>query len=148
MNETISVVVPIYNGERYLDRCIQSIAGQTYANLEIILVNDGSQDSSAAICDAWAQKDPRIKVIHKPNRGVSDSRNVGIQNATGNWVTFVDADDVVSAYLVESLLQEPLREDSLHLVNYTRFTEECPQDNSGHTCRMTPLPDRIPTESG
>ena len=136
MKETISVIVPIYNGERYLDCCIQSIVGQTYTNLEIILVNDGSQDGSAAICDAWAAKDPRIKVIHKPNRGVSDSRNVGIQNATGNWVTFVDADDVVSAYLVESMISEQLREDTLYLTAHALFVDDPPKDNDGYTYQV------------
>lgn len=89
----ISVIVPVYNVEKYLDRCIESLVNQTYTKLEIILVDDGSTDNSPIICDKWAKKDSRIKVIHKENGGVSSARNNGIEVANGNIVHFVDSDD-------------------------------------------------------
>ena len=81
--DLISVIVPVYKVEKYLDRCVESIVGQTYENLEIILVDDGSPDSCGAMCDAWAQRDSRIKVVHKKNGGLSDARNVGVEASTG-----------------------------------------------------------------
>ena len=94
--DLISVIVPIYKVEPYLDRCVRSIAEQTYENLEIILVDDGSPDSCPAICDAWAAKDSRIKVIHKKNGGLSDARNAGLAVATGEYVSFIDSDDHIA----------------------------------------------------
>ncbi len=89
----ISVVVPVYNAEKYLDKCVESILAQGVEGLELLLVNDGSKDSSLAICNAYAERDSRIKVLDKPNGGVSSARNLGLDNATGEWVTFVDSDD-------------------------------------------------------
>ena len=89
----ISVIVPIYKAEAYLDRCVESILSQTYTDFELILVDDGSPDRSGAICDAYAEKDPRVRVIHKENGGVSSARNVGLEVAKGEYVTFVDSDD-------------------------------------------------------
>ena len=89
----ISVIVPVYKTEKYLDRCVQSIVDQTYRNLEIILVDDGSPDNCPAMCDAWAERDSRIKVIHKENGGLSDARNAGMEIAAGEWIAFVDSDD-------------------------------------------------------
>lgn len=91
----ISVIVPVYNVEPYLDRCVQSVADQTYANLEILLVDDGSPDNCPAMCDAWARKDRRVRVIHKENGGLSDARNAGMAAATGEYIAFVDSDDWV-----------------------------------------------------
>lgn len=102
-NPLISVIVPVYNVEKYLPRCVDSILGQTYANLEIILVDDGSPDSSGAICDEYAAKDRRIKIIHKKNGGLSDARNVAIDIAKGEYITFVDSDDYVASDYVETL---------------------------------------------
>ena len=93
MVEIVSVIVPIYNVEKYLDRCISSIINQTYKNLEIILVDDGSTDKSGAICDNYKIKDCRIKVIHKQNGGLGYARNSGLDVATGQYVTFIDGDD-------------------------------------------------------
>ncbi len=97
MNEIacISVIVPIYNTEEYLDACIASIANQSHTALQIILVDDGSQDASGAICDAWAGKDKRIQVIHQKNAGVSAARNTGLEIATGEIISFVDSDDLL-----------------------------------------------------
>lgn len=93
--ELISVIVPVYKVEPYLDKCVRSIVDQTYQNLEIILVDDGSPDRCGVMCDAWAAKDSRIKVIHKKNGGLSDARNAGLAVATGEYIAFVDSDDWV-----------------------------------------------------
>ena len=89
----ISVIVPIYDVEKFLAECIESIINQSYENLEIILVDDGSHDNSGKIADEYAKKDERIKVIHKPNGGLSDARNAGLQIATGEYLMFSDSDD-------------------------------------------------------
>lgn len=99
----ISVIVPVYKVEPYLDRCVQSIVDQTYKNLEIILVDDGSPDNCPAMCDAWAEKDSRVLVIHKENGGVSSARNAGLDMATGDYISFVDADDLLDFSALESL---------------------------------------------
>jgi glycosyltransferase involved in cell wall biosynthesis len=92
----ISVIVPVYNAEKFIDRCIKSILNQNYNDFEIILVDDGSPDKCPKICDEWAEKDERIKVIHKINGGVSSARNAGLKVAKGEFVTFVDSDDTLS----------------------------------------------------
>ena len=93
----ISVIVPIYKVEKYLARCVDSIINQTYKNLEIILVDDGSPDGCGAMCDEYAKKDERIKVIHKENGGLSSARNAGLDIATGDYIAFVDSDDRLSS---------------------------------------------------
>ena len=100
----ISVIVPIYNVEKYLDRCVDSIINQTYKNLEIILVDDGSPDNCPQMCDDYAKKDSRIKVVHKENGGLSDARNVGMEVATGEYVSFIDSDDYISLDCYETVL--------------------------------------------
>ena len=100
----ISVIVPVYKVEKYLDRCVESIVNQTYKNLEIILVDDGSPDDCPAMCDAWAKKDERIQVIHKENGGVSSARNRGIDAATGDYIGFVDSDDWIDHDMYEALI--------------------------------------------
>ncbi|MBQ9135761.1 MAG: glycosyltransferase [Lachnospiraceae bacterium] len=100
----VSVIVPIYKVEAYLEKCIKSIQSQTYAELEIILVNDGSPDGCGAICDKYAETDNRIRVIHKENGGLSDARNKGLDIATGDYVLFVDSDDYIHPQMVEILL--------------------------------------------
>lgn len=99
-----SVVVPIYKVEQYIDRCVESLIKQTYRDIEIILVDDGSPDNCPKICDEYAEKDNRIKVIHKKNGGLSDARNAGIEVATGKYVFFVDSDDYISQCTFEDLL--------------------------------------------
>lgn len=99
----ISIIVPIYNVQVYLRSCIESILSQTYLNLEIILVDDGSTDDCPAICEEYAQKDNRIVVVHKKNGGLSDARNEGLKISKGEYITFVDSDDLVSKYFIESL---------------------------------------------
>lgn len=101
MQALVSIVMPVYNVEKYLDRSLRSVVNQTYKNLEIILVDDGSKDASPAMCDEWAEKDSRIKVFHKENAGPGTARNTGIDNATGKYIFFLDSDDSVDATLVE-----------------------------------------------
>lgn len=95
MTPKISVIVPIYKVEQYIHRCIDSILSQSFTDFELILVDDGSPDNCGKICDEYAQKDSRVKVFHKPNGGVSSARNLGLNNAKGEWVTFIDSDDYI-----------------------------------------------------
>ena len=108
----ISVIVPIYNVEQFLSKCIQSIINQSYSRLEIILVDDGSTDDSPQICDEFKEKDKRIKVIHKKNGGLSDARNVGIEVASGEYIGFVDSDDYIDELMYEKLLNACIRNNS------------------------------------
>lgn len=110
--DLISVIVPVYKVEKYLDKCVQSIVNQTYRNLEIILVDDGSPDHCGAMCDAWAVKDSRIKVIHKENGGLSDARNAGMAATTGDWIAFVDSDDWIRADMYEVLVSTARETDA------------------------------------
>lgn len=95
MTPQISIIVPVYNADKWLNRCIDSILGQTFTDFELLLVDDGSKDGSGVICDAYAEADSRVRVFHKPNGGVSSARNLGIDNANGEWIAFCDADDYV-----------------------------------------------------
>ena len=104
MQPLLSIIVPIYNVEQYLDRCIQSILNQTYQNLEIILVDDGATDCSGAIADSYAAKDKRIKVFHKENGGLSDARNYGLEHITGDYILFIDSDDFIVNIMCERLI--------------------------------------------
>lgn len=103
MPELISVIVPVYNVERYVEKCIQSICCQSFSNLEIILVDDGSTDRSGFLCDDWSQRDNRIQVIHKENGGLSDARNAGIDIASGAWYMFIDSDDTITEDTVKRM---------------------------------------------
>ena len=100
----ISIIVPVYNVEAYLDECIQSIVSQSYTNWECILINDGSTDKSGEICDTWSNKDYRIQVIHQSNQGVSTARNTGIQYAKGEFITFIDSDDWIEKDYLTNLI--------------------------------------------
>lgn len=112
MNPLISVIVPVYNVEKYLARCVDSIVNQTYKNLEIIFVDDGSTDLCPQMCDDYAEKDSRIKVVHKKNGGLSDARNAGMAVATGEYISFIDSDDYVSDDFFECLLDVMNKENS------------------------------------
>ncbi len=103
MNDLVSVIIPIYKVEPYIRECLDSVINQTYRNLEIILVDDGSPDGCPKICDEYAENDSRIKVVHKENGGLSDARNKGLDVASGEYITFVDSDDVVHKAYVEFL---------------------------------------------
>lgn len=100
----ISVIVPVYNTEKYLRRCIDSILAQTFTNFELLLIDDGSEDTSGKICDEYAKKDARVRVFHKENCGVSSARNLGLENACGSYITFVDADDWIDERMYEEML--------------------------------------------
>ena len=103
-NDLISIIIPVYKVEKYLEKCIESVLQQTYTNLQIILVDDGSPDNCGKICDEYAKKDSRIEVIHKVNGGLSDARNVGISKARGRYIGFVDSDDYIKKDMYEILL--------------------------------------------
>lgn len=104
-NKKVSVIVPVYNMEKYLSRCVDSILAQTYSNLEVILVDDGSKDSSPAICDKYAERDSRVKVVHKANGGPGSARNLGIEESTGDYIAFVDSDDTIKNNMYERMLK-------------------------------------------
>ena len=110
--ELISVIIPIYNTEKYLDKCIESIVNQTYKNLEIILVNDGSTDNSGGLCDEWAKKDDRIKVFHKPNGGLMNAWKYGVLHSIGKYIGFVDSDDWVDENMYEILLKIAVQDNT------------------------------------
>ena len=101
----LSIIVPVYNVEKYLARCIDSILNQSFTDFELLLIDDGSKDNSGSICDAYAEKDSRIRVFHKENGGVSSARNVGLDNAKGEWIYFVDSDDELISGALESVSQ-------------------------------------------
>ena len=105
MGDKISIIVPVYKVEAYLSECIESIINQTYRNLEIILVDDGSPDKCGEICDEYAKKDERIHVIHKKNEGVARARNDGIEYAGGDYISFIDSDDWIAENAYEVLYQ-------------------------------------------
>ena len=104
--ELISIIVPIYDIEDCLPRCIESLMAQTYENIEILLINDGSSDNSGAICEAYTQRDPRVKYFYKPNGGLSSARNFGLDQAQGEYICFVDGDDFMDKRMVEILYSE------------------------------------------
>ena len=112
MKPTVSIIIPVYSVEKYLDKCLDSVVNQTYTNLEIILVDDGSPDNCPAMCDAWKSRDPRIHVIHQKNGGLSVARNEGMKLATGEFIGFVDSDDWIERNMVERLLSALLETDA------------------------------------
>lgn len=125
--EKISVIIPIYKVEAYLDRCVESIVEQTYTNLEIILVDDGSPDRCPQICDEWAKKDSRIRVIHQKNAGAGAARNAGIAIATGDIFAFVDSDDCISPHMYAHLMA--LMDEQTDIAECELFlTETLPKD--------------------
>lgn len=122
--EKISVIIPIYNVERYLRQCLDSVINQTYWNLEILLIDDGSPDHCGGICDEYAQKDNRIRVLHKKNAGVHAAWNDGLEMATGDWVSFVDSDDWVETSMYEKMLSDPRSNEADIIITSGYFWEE------------------------
>lgn len=108
----VSVIVPVYNVENYLDRCVESLVSQTLKDIEIILIDDGSTDNSPALCDDWAQRDSRIRVVHKENGGPSEARNLGVALAQSEWIGFVDSDDYVTTEMYQVLYEAVMRNDA------------------------------------
>lgn len=121
-NELISVIVPIYNMEKYLNKCVDSILNQTYSNMEILLIDDGSTDLSPKICDEYMKTDSRIKVFHKKNGGLSDAKNFGIKKASGKYVAFVDSDDWIENNMYENMYYK-LKDTKSNIVVCGRYIE-------------------------
>lgn len=134
MKETVSVIVPVYNTEAYLTNCVNSILSQSYPHLEVILVDDGSEDRSPELCDGFSKVDPRVRVIHQANQGVSAARNAGMDVAQGEYLMFVDSDDTISANAVELLLQD-IKKYQADIVSAVKSAvhpdgrEDCPYGN-------------------
>ena len=108
----ISVIVPVYNVAKYMDRCMKTVCGQTYKNLEILVIDDGSTDGSSALCDKWAAADSRIRLIRQPNQGLSAARNTALDVATGEWIAFVDSDDWIERDMYEGLCRVAVENDA------------------------------------
>lgn len=123
-SETVSIIIPVYNGEKYLERCLNAVLSQSYSNLEIILIDDGSTDLSKEICDSLAEKDNRVQVYHISNAGVSVARNYGLHHATGSFLQFVDSDDYVEQDMTECLVKK-MKETSADCV-VCGFIQETP----------------------
>ena len=129
---SVSVIVPVFKVEDYLGRCIYSVVNQTYSDLQIILIDDGSSDDCALMCDEWAEKDARITVIHKLNGGLSDARNYGMRIICGDYVSFIDSDDYISENFIEVLLSTALKNDSdIVECDYIKFFEYKDYGNNG-----------------
>lgn len=124
----VSIIIPVYNVEKYLKDCVGSVLSQTYTNLEVILVDDGSPDKSGDMCDAFAKEDSRIKVVHKENEGLNFARKTGFENSIGEWILFVDSDDAIRGDTVAILL-DSARESSVDLAigGYVKFSKEVPK---------------------
>ena len=106
MEQKVSIIVPVYNVEKYLKRCVDSLIEQSYKNLEIILVDDGSKDNSFSICKEYESKDSRVRIFHKENEGLGLTRNYGIEKSTGEYITFVDSDDYLTLDAVETMVEK------------------------------------------
>jgi len=134
-NSLVSIIIPVYNVQSFISECIESVIKQSYSNLEIILINDGSSDSSGTICEEYAQQDKRIKVIHKQNGGLSEARNLGLDKAQGAYISFVDSDDVIDANFIQVLISLLLNsEASIALCDYTLFSTNLPQSAPNDDC--------------
>lgn len=132
MSALISVIIPIYNVEKYLRQCVDSVLAQSHTNIEIILVDDGATDGCPQICDSYEQKDARIKVVHKKNGGLSDARNVGLELAHGKYVCFFDSDDVVHRDIITELYQACVQSDAdISTCYFERFTDSHIEKDEG-----------------
>lgn len=142
MSFLISVIIPVYNVELYLNECIESVVNQSYDNLEIILIDDGSTDNSPTICDNWAKKDTRIRVIHKINAGLGKARNSGLQVATGEYVTFLDSDDFIDSDLYSYItpILEQTKADCLKF-GMTNFRDKKDLEKSVRSNQLTVIND-------
>ena len=109
----VSVIIPVYNVSRYLPQCLDSVTGQTYQNLEIVIIDDGSTDRSGDICDQYAERDDRIRVIHSENRGLASARNLGLENIRGDYISFIDSDDWIEPHTIETLLGTAIKTEAV-----------------------------------
>jgi glycosyltransferase involved in cell wall biosynthesis len=117
----VSIIAPIYNAQKYLGKCIDSILSQTYSNIEVILVNDGSPDGSGDICEKYAVLDNRIIIINQENKGVAGARNTGLKIATGSYVAFIDADDAIDSNMVSDFVNVATKEEPMLFVQISCF---------------------------
>ena len=140
MNDLISVIVPVYNVKNYLEKCLDSIINQTYKNLEIILINDGSTDESLDICYMYEKKDNRIKVYNQENHGLSYTRNRGIELARGKYIGFVDSDDVISPFMYEFLYKAINEYNSkISICDFVRFSDKPTFNESYESISLTKI---------
>ncbi len=140
MNDLISIIVPVYNVEKYLNKCVDSILKQTYTNMEVILVDDGSKDKSGAICDEYEKIDSRVRAIHKQNGGVCSARNVALSESKGEWVAFIDSDDWIESDYVEQLYECAVQTKAdVVACGYNRVTGKNKEsiNNSGNTMELS-----------
>lgn len=137
MESLISVIVPVYNVEQYLDRCINSIINQTYCNLEILLIDDGSPDSCPQKCDEWEKKDARIKTFHKKNGGLSDARNYGLDRVMGDYIAFVDSDDYIEKTMYEIMIKD-IKKTKSDLACCGRFYKSTKEERKSR-CQEKPI---------
>ena len=137
MSDKVSIIVPVYNVEKYLDECVKSILAQTYTDIEIVLVDDGSKDTSGAMCDEYKKQDERIVVIHKENGGLSSARNAGMENASGSYYIFVDSDDTISSNMVEEMVKKAKEHDAK--IVSSLISEEQDKLGKGNTDKVTIL---------
>lgn len=140
--ELISIIVPVYNVERYLEQCVDSLIHQTYQNIEILLIDDGSTDASGVICDRYAKQDSRIRVVHQENQGAAVARNKGIELAEGNYLAFVDSDDFVHCQFLEVLYEMLQKENGkISMCSYRRVHDDDVIDNSPVSCEASQVMD-------
>lgn len=139
--QKVSVIVPVYQAEKFIHKCVQSIINQTYQNLEILLIDDGSLDNSLKLCNEFQEQDSRIRVIHQKNRGVSATRNRGIREAAGEYILFVDADDIIENNMIEYMIQKAIETESkivicgFDYVYEDRIEKQIPIDKEGEYSR-------------
>ena len=143
--QLVSIIVPVYNVEKYIERCIDSILEQSYEEIEVLLIDDGSTDNSGKICDEASQKDKRITVVHKKNGGLSDARNVGLELCKGDWILFVDSDDCINKYVVQICIESATKKDGADIIwfNYTNV-----EDNQNVDFREKKVAMEMQTETG
>ena len=123
--DLISVIIPVYNVEKYLKRCMDSVLKQTYSNIEIIIVDDGSTDTSGSLCDEYWKKDSRITVFHKENGGLSSARNFGLERVSGNYVCFIDSDDFIHENYISFMYDKIIKNDAdICYCKSTKFTDD------------------------
>lgn len=145
----VSIIVPVYNAKNYLEKCINSLINQIYKNIEIILVDDGSTDGSSEICDFYSKKDNRIRVIHQKNSGPSHARNVGIDNANGDFICFVDSDDYIVDSMIDIITTDMLREDvSICAYDLTYYRDMLGVDSGGEILNINDAISRLLDDHG
>lgn len=130
--DLVSIIIPVYNAENYIEECLKSIISQTYSNIEIIIINDGSSDHSESICKKYNDIDNRIKLISIENKGVSDARNLGINNSKGKYLTFIDSDDIIAPDYIELLIKDT-DSNCLNICKYLTFSDTFTYDTTDYT---------------